>query len=211
MKNKNKTANHYIAIAGVMGSGKTTCAKILSKELGFPLIEERPQENPFLKYLYQDMRRWALHTQLFFMLKKIQQNVRAKNMLAYTSVIHDAPPGQDMVYTKTMRKLNHLTKSEHKLLLDLYASYKPYAVLPDPLIVITASVDLLLARVTKRGRNYEQQVSRDYLSLLCEIQKKWVLRYPRDKKILVPMDKIDLKNKTDQKVFVETVKSFLKK
>lgn len=208
---KKKTANHYIAIVGVMGSGKTTCAKILSKELGFPLIEERPKENPFLEYFYQDMRRWAIHTQLFFMLKKIKQNIRAKNMLAYTSVLHDAPPGQDMVYSKTIQKLNYLTKSEYKLLLDVYALYKPHIVLPDPLIVLNASVDLLVNRVAKRGRNYEHQVSRDYLSLLCKMQKNWVARYPRNKKILLPMDKTDLKNKTDRKVFVETVKSFIQK
>jgi len=85
--------NRYIAVTGVMGSGKTTASKILKKELGLPLFEEKPQENPFLELFYEDMERWGLHSQLSFALIKIRQNIRAKNMLSRTSVIHDGPPG----------------------------------------------------------------------------------------------------------------------
>lgn len=201
--------NRYIAIAGVMGSGKTTCAKILRKELGFPLLEERPQENPFLENFYKDMKRWALHCQLFYALYKIRQNMQAKSILARTSVIHDSPSGQDVVYAKTQQILGNFSADEYKLIDRVLNLHKPQMIEPDLLIVLDAPIDLILKRICVRGRCYEQDVPKDYIVTLSRVQKKWIGQYPKNKKIIIPMDKFDLKEKRHRDAFVKLVKTRL--
>ena len=201
--------NRYIAVTGVMGSGKTTASKILKKELGLPLFEEKPQENPFLELFYEDMERWGLHSQLFFALIKIRQNIRAKNMLSRTSVIHDGPPGQDMIYLKTNKKLGNIRNNEYNLIASIVKLYEPHIILPDPLIFLDAPVDLILQRIAGRARDYEQKVPRDYIATLLKFQKNWIRRYPKDKKIIIPMDKIDLKEKRHRDAFVELINARL--
>ena len=204
-----KQQHRYIGIAGVMGSGKTTAAKILKKELGLPLLEEKPQENPFLADFYKDMRRWALHSQLFYALYKIRQNVRAKKALTNTSIIHDSPLGQDVVYAKIQHKVGNISSHEYKLIARLLALYKPHMIQPDPLIVLDAPIGLILKRIASRGRDYEREVPRDYIAALLFFQKKWIAKYPRNKKIIVPMDKFDLKEKRRRSAFVKLVRSRL--
>lgn len=204
-----KPTNHYIAIAGVMGSGKTTCARILSKELGLPLLEERPQDNPFLELFYRDMERWGLHSQLSFDLMKIRQNIRAQKMMRRTSVIHDGPLGQNRIYNKTNRQLGNIKENEHRLISKIVKMYEPYTILPDPLIFLDTPIDLILQRIAGRARDYEQKVSRDYIATLLKFQKNWIAKYPKDKKIVIPMDKIDLKEKRHRDAFVELVRSRL--
>lgn len=204
-----KRKNHYIAIAGVMGSGKTTAARILSKELGFALLEEKPEENPFLELFYQDMSRWALHSQLFYVIQKIRQNIEAKNILAKTSVVQDAPLGQDMVYVKTQRKLGGTTQHEYNLIASALEIYKPNILRPNPIIVMDAPVDLIMQRLKERGREYEQKVPREYIALLRKFQKKWLSEYPDEQKIIIPLDKIDLKEKRHRNAFVEMICSRL--
>jgi len=201
--------NRYIAVTGVMGSGKTTASKILKKELGLPLFEEKPQENPFLELFYEDMERWGLHSQLSFALIKIRQNIRAKNMLSRTSVIHDGPPGQDMIYLKTNKKLGTIRNNEYNLIASIVKLYEPHIILPDPLIFLDAPVDLILQRIAGRARDYEQKVPRDYIATLLKFQKNWIRRYPKDKKIIIPMDKIDLKEKRHRDAFVELINARL--
>jgi deoxyadenosine/deoxycytidine kinase len=201
--------NRYIAVTGVMGSGKTTASKILKKELGLPLFEEKPQENPFLELFYEDMERWGLHSQLSFALIKIRQNIRAKNMLSRTSVIHDGPPGQDMIYLKTNKKLGNIRNNEYNLIASIVKLYEPHIILPDPLIFLDAPVDLILQRIAGRARDYEQKVPRDYIATLLKFQKNWIRRYPKDKKIIIPMDKIDLKEKRHRDAFVELINARL--
>ena len=201
--------NRYIAVTGVMGSGKTTASKILKKELGLPLFEEKPQENPFLELFYEDMERWGLHSQLSFALIKIRQNIRAKNMLSRTSVIHDGPLGQDMIYLKTNKKLGNIRNNEYNLIASIVKLYEPHIILPDPLIFLDAPVDLILQRIAGRARDYEQKVPRDYIATLLKFQKNWIRRYPKDKKIIIPMDKIDLKEKRHRDAFVELINARL--
>ncbi len=204
-----KQQHHYIGIAGVMGSGKTTCAKILKKELNFPLLEEKPQENPFLQDFYKDMRRWVLHNQLAFELIKTRQNMRAQNILARTSVIHDGPLEQNRVYNKTNYQFGNIGKEEYKLLANIVKLYKPYTIQPDPLIFLDAPADLILKRIAKRARNYEQKVPRDYVEALLKFQKRLISSYPRSKKIIVPMDKFDLTEKRHRNAFLKLIRRAL--
>lgn len=201
--------NRYIAVAGVMGSGKTTAAKILREELGFPLLEERPQENPFLEDFYKDMKRWALHTQIFYVLYKIRQNTKAKNILPHASVIHDSPSGQDMIYAKANQAFGNINAHEYKLIARLLQLYNPHMIQPDPLIFLDAPIDLILKRISARGRDYEQEVSKDYIAALLSFQKKWIASYPRSKKIIIPMDKFDLKEKRHRGAFVKLIRQTL--
>ncbi|MFY9457986.1 MAG: deoxynucleoside kinase [Candidatus Spechtbacterales bacterium] len=201
-----KPKNYYIAIAGVMGSGKTTASKILSKELGLPLLEERPQDNPFLELFYGDMERWGLHSQLSFDLMKIRQNIRAQRMLARTSVIHDGPLGQNRIYNETNRQLGNIKENEYRLISKVIKLYEPYTILPNPLIFLDAPLDLILQRIGGRARHYEQKVPRDYVATLLKFQKNWIAKYPKDKKIVISVDKVDLKEKRHRDAFVKMVR-----
>lgn len=208
MHNK-KIKPHYIAIAGIMGSGKTTAAKILRKELGFPLLEEKPQENPFLEDFYKDMKRWVLHNQLVFELMKLRQNIRAKTILKRTSVIHDGPLEQNKIYLKANRKFGTISQSEYKLIERLLHLYKPHIIQPDLLIFLDAPIELILQRVASRARIYEQQVPRDYIAALLAFQKQWIARHPRSKKLIIPMDKFNLKEKRHRDAFMKLIRRAL--
>lgn len=192
-----------------MGSGKTTVSKFLSRELKLPLFEEKPQENPFLELFYGDMERWALHSQLSFVLRRIQQNIRAKSTLPKTGVVHDSPLGQDMVYLKTNQKFGHIKNNESKLVKDVVALYKPQIILPDPLIFLDAPLSLILERIKGRGRSYEDSVPREYIATLYKFQKEWMRKYPKDKKIIVPMDKVDIKNEEGKRELRKIIKNYI--
>jgi len=114
-----------------------------------------------------------------------------------------------MIYLKTNKKLGTIRNNEYNLIASIVKLYEPHIILPDPLIFLDAPVDLILQRIAGRARDYEQKVPRDYIATLLKFQKNWIRRYPKDKKIIIPMDKIDLKEKRHRDAFVELINARL--
>jgi deoxyadenosine/deoxycytidine kinase len=160
---------------GTMGSGKTTAARLLAKKLNFHLVEENFGENAFLPRFYQDMKRWAFHSQTFFLMEKINQMLATRTMLEKHNVIQDTPIQQDAFsYAKAQHVLGNIDDAEWRLYLKIYHSFEPYIPKPDLIIYLAAGVASLTDRIEKRGRGYEQKIPQSYLELLDMLNHKWL-------------------------------------
>ena len=165
----------YISVMGTMGSGKTTAAKLIARELKFHLIEENFGENAFLPRFYQDMKRWAFHSQTFFLMEKISQMLDTPKLLEKHSVVQDTPIQQDAFsYAKAQHVLGNIDDTEWRLYLKIYRSFEPYFPRPDRIIYLDTSVVALAARIGKRGRGYEQKIPQSYLELLDMLNRRWL-------------------------------------
>lgn len=165
----------YLSVMGTMGSGKTTVAKLIAKHLKFRLIEENFGENAFLSRFYSDMKRWAFHSQTFFLMEKINQMLETPKILAKYSVVQDTPIQQDAFsYAKAQHVLGNIDDAEWRLYQKIYRSFEPYFPTPDLIVYLETTVPTLGTRIEKRGRGYEQKIPLSYLELLDMLNKRWL-------------------------------------
>lgn len=193
---------------GTMGSGKTTVARLLAQELKFELLEENFGENAFLPRFYQDMKRWAFHSQTFFLMEKINQMLETPKLLEKYSVVQDTPVEQDAFsYAKALHVLGHMDDSEWRLYLKIYTSFAPYFPKPDLIIYLETSVPALSARIEKRGRGYEQKIPASYLELLDMLNHKWLAENKSIPVLSVQTDGLNVvRSKRAQEEIVEKVR-----
>ena len=160
---------------GTMGSGKTTVAQLLAKELDYPLILENFEANAFLPKFYDDMKRWAFHSQTFFLLEKARQLEQIPDLLEKHSVIQDTPITQDVFsYGRAQHEMGNMDSNEWKLYLKTYETLNGHFKQPDVIIYLDASIDTLVDRISKRGRKYEQSIPRSYIELLDKLNMEWI-------------------------------------
>lgn len=167
--------HQLISVMGTMGSGKTTAARVIAKALGYQLVEENFGENAFLPRFYSDMKRWAFHSQTFFLMEKINQMLEAPKLLAKGGVVQDTPIQQDAFsYAKAQHVLGNIDDAEWKLYQKIYKSFEPYFPKPKLIVYLETSIPVVVSRIESRGREYEQQIPQSYLELLDMLNHKWL-------------------------------------
>lgn len=203
----------HIAVAGVMGSGKTTVCKLLAKTLKLHLIEERPKKNIFLKRFYRHPKKWAFHTQLFYLKERSTQLLKIERLLKKTGVVHDSPIYQDcFTYAHAQYALGNMNKKEFLLYKESFLNLTKNLPSPHLIIQLDASPDIIKNRISGRGRKYEKNVSKEYLKLLLKLQEKWLKNIPPQRKMRVNTDRLNLTyNHAHQQEFINTVKIMLPK
>ena len=158
-----------------MGSGKTTVAQLLAKELDYPLILENFEANAFLPKFYEDMKRWAFHSQTFFLLEKSRQLEEIPSLVEKHSIIQDTPIMQDVYsYAQAQYELGNMDKNEWKLYLKTYMTVNEHLKQPDVIIYLDASIETLMSRIESRGRAYEQSIPQSYIELLDRLNAAWI-------------------------------------
>ncbi len=209
-----KQKNFYISISGVMGSGKTTLCRLLSKKLSVPIIEENFKENIFLPLYYEEPKAWALHSQLFYLREKAAQLKELKAMLADSSVIQDTPVYQDVfTYAEAQKALGYMTKNEHELYHQFFESFNKGLPKPHLIVQLRAPVETLLARIKERGREFEKSINAEYLRILSDLQDAWVKSYPGLKVMTVEVNNSDkdiMKNRKYQKEVLKKIEDKIK-
>lgn len=208
----NKKKNYYLSVMGTIGSGKTTVANLIAKNLKFRILEENFGENAFLPRFYKDMPRWAFHSQTFFLMEKINQMLETPKILIDHSVVQDTPIVQDVFsYAKAQYVLGNIDEAEWKLYHKIYKSFEPYFAGVDLLIYLETPVNVIINRIAKRGRLYEKKIPQSYLELLDMLNHRWLAENKNINVLKIETDGLNIVNSKDaQKKMMMLINNKLK-
>lgn len=196
-----------IAVAGNIGSGKTTLVALLSKHYGWEASFEEVDENPYLQSFYDDMQRWAFHLQIFFL------NARLKKILSIQksgeTVIHDRTIYEDaQIFAPNLHDMGLLTTRDFQTYMQLFDSIHTLIKPPGLLIYLRASVPTLVKQIQKRGRAYESTIRIDYLAGLNERYEEWIVKYKSGKILIINVDTNNFaENQEDLGVIINKIDS----
>ena len=184
---------NYIAIEGPIGVGKTSLAKLLSKRLSAKLILEKFEENPFLSEFYDDPTRFAFQTQLFFLLQRYQQqqDIRQVDMF-HNLLISDYMFIKDRLFASL-----NLDDKEMNLYDSIANMMERNVINPDLIIYLQADTATLMKNIDKRGRNFESNISNEYINELNEIYTEYFFRYNDTPLVIINTNNIDFVHNPD--------------
>ncbi len=195
----------HIVIAGNIGAGKTTLTKLLAQHYKWEPHFENVDDNPYLDDFYRDMKRWSFNLQIFFLRTRFQQIVEIqksnKTVIQDRSIYEDAYIFAPNLYE--MGLMSHRDFENYKELFELISSLVSP---PDLLIYLKASVATLVRQIEKRGREYEKNISIEYLKKLNEKYNNWIETYDKSKHIVIDVDHINfIDNKKDFGYILERI------
>ena len=184
---------NYIAIEGPIGVGKTSLAKLLSKRLSAKLILEKFEDNPFLSEFYDDPTRFAFQTQLFFLLQRYQQqqDIRQVDMF-HNLLISDYMFIKDRLFASL-----NLDDKEMNLYDSIANMMERNVINPDLIIYLQADTASLMKNIDKRGRNFESNISYEYINELNEIYTEYFFRYNDTPLVIINTNNIDFVHNPD--------------
>lgn len=180
----------FIAVAGNMGSGKSTLVDFLSREYGFAPYYEPNEENPFLKDFYRDMKAWAFHSQIFFLAKKLRIHQALSN--SEVPVIQDRTIYEDAeVFAENLYRQRKIAPREYRTYRDLYEGIVAELRPPNLMIYLRASLPVIQKRIALRGRPEEQAIPRAYLARLQTLYEAWFERYQLSETLVIETETLD--------------------
>lgn len=186
----------HIAIAGNIGSGKTTLAGLLSKHYGWEAHYEDVDENPYLNDFYDDMQRWSFNLQIFFLNSRFNQIIEIKKM--DKTVIQDRTIYEDAyIFAPNLHSMGLMSTRDFENYFTLFNLMSSLIEPPDLLLYLRASVPTLVNQIQKRGREYENSIRIDYLKRLNERYEAWIESYKLGKLLIVEADAYDFPDNTD--------------
>jgi deoxyadenosine/deoxycytidine kinase len=186
----------HIAIAGNIGSGKTTLAGLLSKHYGWEAHYEDVDTNPYLNNFYEDMQRWSFNLQIYFLNSRFRQIVDIRK--GTKTVIQDRTIYEDAnIFAPNLHSMGLMSTRDFENYKSLFELMSSFIQPPDLLIYLKASVGTLVGQIQKRGRDYENSIRIDYLQRLNERYDEWINSYMQGKLMVVNVDKIKFSENPD--------------
>lgn len=186
----NNSELRYIAIEGVIGAGKTALAKKLKAKLDARLVIEQFETNPFLEKFYNDRRRYAFQTQMFFLINRFkQQEELVQEDLFSSYIVSDYIFEKDRIFAYL-----NLTGDELKLYESLYPLLARSLRKPDLVVFLQSSIDRLMFNIKKRGRAIEKNLTRSYIEELSDAYNHFFFRYNTTPLLIVNSTEIDFVN-----------------
>lgn len=182
----------FIAIAGNIGSGKTTLTELLANKYSWEPHFEVVMDNPYLADFYSDMARWSLQLQVFFLSKRFQAH--QKILRCEASAIQDRSIYEDAhIFARCLHESGRMSKRDFDNYFELYSTMIEMLPPPDLVVYVHRSVSCLRERIRERGRDYEKNISTDYLHQLNNCYDEWINNYRLGKRLTVHADSLDLK------------------
>lgn len=184
---------HHIAIAGNIGSGKTSLTELLSKYFSWEAHYEAVESNPYLHSFYEDMQRWSFNLQVYFLNSRFRQVVNIRN--SGKTVIQDRTIYEDAhIFAPNLHAMNLMSTRDFDNYSSLFELMSSFIKAPDLLIYLKASVPTLVQQIQKRGRDYENAIRLDYLKSLNDRYESWISSYTEGKLMIIDVDKIKFIN-----------------
>jgi deoxyadenosine/deoxycytidine kinase len=195
----------HIAVAGNIGSGKTTLTSLLSKHFGWDAHYEDADDNPYLNDFYNDMQRWSFNLQIYFL------NTRFNEMLTFRrsgkALVQDRTIYEDAyIFAPNLHAMGLMSTRDFENYFTLFNMLGSLIQPPDLVIYLRATVPTLVKQIQKRGRKYEDNIRLDYLKRLNERYEAWIETYKLGKMLIVDVDTYNFIDKPeDMSVVIDKV------
>ncbi|MDR2026053.1 MAG: deoxynucleoside kinase [Prevotellaceae bacterium] len=176
----------HIAIAGNIGSGKTTLATLLARHYAWEVMYDEEEGNPYLADFYEDMRQWSFNLQIYFLHRRYKNilDIQKNN----NSVIQDRTIYEDAcIFAPTLLGMGLMSPRDFETYESLYDLMMTLVSPPTLLIYLKASVPTLVRQIQKRGREYENSIRMDYLQSLNNRYDQWIESY-KNKSLVINVD-----------------------
>lgn len=180
----------FVAVAGNIGVGKSTLVSLLCEHLGWVPFFEPVADNPYLQDFYQDMRKWAFHSQIFFLTHRLRAH---RQLLDHpSSVIQDRSVYEDAeIFAQNLFRQGLISDRDYSAYRELYDVLCEFLPPPDLVVYLHASVPTLINRIAFRGRDYERQITPEYLTQLNELYQEWISHFSLCPVLTIPSDDLD--------------------
>jgi deoxyadenosine/deoxycytidine kinase len=200
-----------IAIAGNIGAGKTSLTELIAKHYNWEANFEDVIDNPYLDDFYNHMERWSFNLQVYFLKSRFQQLLSFKNNKK--TIVQDRTIYEDAyIFAPNLNAMGLMNQRDFKNYQELFNLIESLIEGPDLLIYLRSSISNLVSKIHKRGREYENSISIDYLSRLNERYEAWICTYDKNKMIIIDVNDLDfVENKNDFNTVVMEIEKGLNK
>ena len=180
----------HVAIAGNIGAGKTTLTQLLAKHYKWEAQLEDVVDNPYLDDFYNQMERWSFNLQVYFLNSRFRQVLQiresGKNIIQDRTIYEDAN-----IFAPNLYAMGLMTNRDFENYASLFGLMESLVQSPDLIIYLRSSIPNLVSQIHKRGRDYENSISIDYLSRLNERYEAWIHGYTKGKLLIIDVDNLD--------------------
>lgn len=180
----------HVAIAGNIGAGKTTLTRLLAKHYKWEAQYEDVIDNPYLEDFYNKMERWSFNLQVYFLSSRFRQILEIRE--SGRKIIQDRTIYEDSrIFAPNLHAMGLMTTRDFENYKSLFELMETVTEAPDLLIYLRSSVPNLVAQIQKRGRDYENSISIDYLTKLNERYEDWIENYDKGKLLVINVDNVN--------------------
>ena len=195
----------HVAIAGNIGAGKTTLTQLLAKQYKWEAQLEDVVDNPYLDDFYNQMERWSFNLQVYFLNSRFSQVLKiresGKNIIQDRTIYEDAN-----IFAPNLHSMGLMTNRDFKNYSSLFGLMESLVQSPDLIIYLRSSIPNLVSQIHKRGRDYENSISIDYLSRLNERYEAWIHGYDKGRLLIIDVDNLDfVENDEDLRFIISKI------
>ncbi len=186
----------HIAIAGNIGSGKTTLTKLLARHYGYRTLFESVDNNPYINSFYEDMRRWSFNIQIYFLHTRVRQllelSKESNNIIQDRTLYEDA-----YIFAPNLHAMGLMNTRDFENYLQTFELISSFIQPPDLLIYLRGEVPSLIRQIQHRGRDYESAIRLDYLTSLNQRYENWIEGYNKGKLLIIDIDELNFADKPE--------------
>ena len=199
----------HIAVAGNIGSGKTTLTTMLAKHFNWEPMYESVENNPYLASYYEDMQRWSFNLQVYFLNSRFRQVVEIRKKTK--TVIQDRTIYEDAyIFAPNLHDMQLMATRDFENYSSLFELMSQFLQAPDLLIYLRADTATLVSQIAKRGREYEKTIRIDYLENLNNRYEEWISNYKLGKLLVIDVNKIKFaENQEDFGIVIDKINAEL--